>query len=116
MLVCDTGPLVAAVLSDDPNHGACVELLRRAANRGPAVAAPATVLADAGFLIERSAGPEVEAAFLDGFASPGFEVIALTSSDFARMAELVRQVATLDRRHFFVVRPARTPGPRLLPH
>jgi predicted nucleic acid-binding protein len=139
-LLCGTGPSAAAALSDDPNHRACVELLRRAANRGAVVAAPATVLAEAGFLIERNAGPEVEEAFLEGFASPGFEVIALTSSDLARMAELVRQyadfplgttdasiiaiaerlglreVATLDRRHFCVVRPTHAPSFTLLPN
>jgi hypothetical protein len=42
MIVCDTGPLVAAALSDDDDHRACVELLTglHLANRAVLVPAP----------------------------------------------------------------------------
>ena len=82
---------------------------------------------------------EVEAKFLDALADGDFEVVNLTSADFARMAELVRryddlplgttdgsvialaerlgidEIATLDQRHFRVVRPSHLEAFTLLP-
>lgn len=139
MIVCDTGPLVAAALSDDDNHHASVEIftgLRLAERR---ILVPATVSAEVGYLLERQAGPKTEAGFLQSLADGDFEAVDLTPSDYARMAELIRryadlplgttdasviaiaerlgivEVATLDRRHFTVVRPAHIGAFTLLP-
>ncbi|MBM7790438.1 putative nucleic acid-binding protein [Tenggerimyces flavus] len=84
---------------------------------------PATVVAEVGYLLCREAGPRVEAMFLTSMAEGDFAPIALTSVDYARMAELVvtyadlplgttdasvvalaerlgtTEIATLDRRH-----------------
>jgi predicted nucleic acid-binding protein len=54
MLLSDTGPLVAAALSNDPRHDSCVELFLVAREQGNAIVIPATVLAEAGFLIENA--------------------------------------------------------------
>lgn len=83
---------------------------------------------------------EVEAKFLDALAAGDFEVVDLTSADFTRMAELVRiyddlplgttdasvialaerlgvdEIATLDQRHFRVVRPGHVDALTLLPN
>ncbi|MFI6997330.1 type II toxin-antitoxin system VapC family toxin [Nocardia sp. NPDC050175] len=83
--------------------------------------------------------PDVEAAFLDRVEEDVFELVSFTKPDVGRIAELVRQyadfplgtvdasviavaerfdsdrVATLDRKHFSVVRPAHVPTFTLLP-
>jgi predicted nucleic acid-binding protein len=97
------------------------------------------VVAEVGFLLAREAGPRVEALFLQSLADGAFSAVELTTSDYARMAELVviygdlplgttdasviavaerlklTEVATLDRRHFTVVRPAHADTLTLLP-
>lgn len=139
LIVCDTGPLVAAALADDADHHACVELFSglHLANRSMLV--PGPVVAEAGYLIAREAGARVEAAFLQSLAAGDFEPVDLTRADYARMAELVEQyanlplgttdasvvavaerldvaeVATLDRKDFSVVRPRHVPSFALLP-
>lgn len=105
MIVCDTGPVVAEV----------------------------------GYLLGREAGARVESMFLRSLADEDFQVVELSPTDYGRMAELVDQyadlplgttdaavialaerlrvseVATLDRRHFTVVRPRHVSALTLLP-
>jgi len=139
VIVCDTGPLVAAALSNDSDHEACVELFTalHAARRDLLV--PATVVAEVGYLLAREAGARVESLFLRSLADGDFTAVDLTSADCARMADLVMtyeslplgttdasvvavaerlgltDVATLDRRHFTVVRPSHVDALTLLP-
>lgn len=61
MLVADTGPFVAVADTDDPDHAACDALLDT--DPGPLVTT-ALVIAEAGFLIDRQAGPGAEAALI----------------------------------------------------
>lgn len=129
MILCDTGPLVAAALVNDDHHHACVELFTGLHLARRPLLVPATVVAEVGYLLAREAGPKVESLFLESFAAGDFTLVDLTSADFTRMAELVRrygdlplgttdasvvavaervgvtEIATLDRRHFTVVRP-----------
>ncbi|GAB3479311.1 type II toxin-antitoxin system VapC family toxin [Amycolatopsis cihanbeyliensis] len=139
MVICDTGPLVAAAFSRDPDHHACVELFTglHLANRPMVV--PAPIVAEVGYLLGRYAGAKTEAGFLRSLADGDFVTRELTSADYARAAELVEQyadmplgtsdaavialsermdvseVATLDRRHFTVVRPRHVSALTLLP-
>jgi predicted nucleic acid-binding protein len=100
---------------------------------------PATVVAEVGYLLGREAGATVEALFLDALKNGDFQSVELTAADYGRMAELVRtyadlplgttdasvialaerlslaDVATLDRRHFTVVRPRHVAVLTLLP-
>lgn len=100
---------------------------------------PATVVAEVGYMIEQYGSPQAEAQFLDSIAAGDFQPVNLIGEDYARMAELVAQyadlplgttdasiialaerlnindVATLDRRHFSVVRPRHVKAFRLLP-
>jgi predicted nucleic acid-binding protein len=101
---------------------------------------PAPVIAEACHLIGHHCGPPVEAAFLNDLAQGSYgSVSAVFPEDLARMSLLVSQyadmplggtdacvvataerlrtteVATLDRRHFNVVRPAHTDAFILLP-
>lgn len=129
MILCDTGPLVAAALSNDDHHHACVELLTGMHRAGRTLLVPAPVVAEVGYLLAREAGAGLEAAFLRSLAEGDFDPVELTVADYARMSELVAQyadlrlgttdaavvavaerlnineVATLDHRHFRAVRP-----------
>jgi predicted nucleic acid-binding protein len=126
VIVADTGPLVAMLNKDDKDHARCLSYLTR--YRGPIIV-PAPVITEVAYLTAQGAGPEVEAAFLDSLARGELTVESTTDTDFARMAELVRQyadfplgtadasviataerlgitrIATIDYRHFRAVRP-----------
>jgi predicted nucleic acid-binding protein len=99
---------------------------------------PSTVVTEVCQLVERRQGSKAEAAFLQSFGS-GLTLVDLTAEDLTRMSRLVEtyanlplgavdasviaiaerlniaEVATLDRRHFTVVRPAHTGSLILLP-
>nr|WP_322779875.1 PIN domain-containing protein [Frankia sp. Cas4] len=135
-MVVDTGPLVAALDADDADHKRCLDLLERYAGL---LLVPAPVLTEVCWLLERERGSQAEAAFLDALAADELRLVELQKSDLRRMADLVRrydnlplgavdasvvavaerlgtaQVATLDRRHFTVVRPKHVPAFDLLP-
>lgn len=136
MLIVDTGPLVAVADVDDADHDACDELLDT--DPGPLVTT-ALVIAEAGFLIDRQVGPEGEAALVADVVEGRIVVEALTAADWQRTLELVRtyadlplgvtdaslialaerhrveRIATLDHRHFRVVRPTHRPAFALVP-
>jgi predicted nucleic acid-binding protein len=139
VIVCDTGPLVAAALSNDTHHSVCVALFNDLHRDRRKLLVPATVVAEVGYLLNREAGPAVESLFLRSIAAGDFTATDLTTEDYGRMADLVAQygslplgttdasvvaiserlkvtdIATLDRRHFNVVRPAHTSALTLLP-
>jgi predicted nucleic acid-binding protein len=100
---------------------------------------PAPILTEVCYLLERERGAAVEAAFLRSVRDEIFTLVAITREDLDRMAELVEtysslplgaadasviavaerlkltEVATLDRRHFTVVRPNHVNALTLLP-
>jgi uncharacterized protein len=125
----DAGPLYAYVDADDGQHAACLTLL--AEDPGPLIV-PALVLSEVAYLLETRLGTYAEVRFLEDLAAGTFIVDAPQPGDWVRIAELVARyrdlslglvdasivaaaerlgiarVATLDRRHFGVVRPAHT--------
>jgi predicted nucleic acid-binding protein len=137
VIVVDTGVLYALADRDDAHHAACLRWLATA--RGPLIVPP-PVIAETCYLIGRTLGPSLEAAFLDAFG-PGqaFTLGTLLEADLPRMAALVRQyadlplggtdaaviataerlgvteIATVDRRHFTIVRPKHVAAFTLLP-
>jgi predicted nucleic acid-binding protein len=139
VILVDTGPLVAAALGADADHHACVELLTGLHLARRRILIPSTVVAEVGYLLAREGGPRVEAGFLTSLADGDFASVNLTSADFRRMASLVEQyadlplgttdaslialaerldiaeIATLDRRHFTVVRPRHVEAFDLVP-
>jgi hypothetical protein len=136
MLLCDTGVLLAAGNLRDKDHASCVGLLRSAA--GPLLV-PSPVLGEMGYLLQSRVGPQAEVTFLRSFSGDGFRVAEIEEEDIARMAELAEtyldlplgivdaaviaiaerlelaEVATLDHRHFSVVRPRHVQALTLLP-
>ncbi|WP_300612750.1 PIN domain-containing protein [Trebonia sp.] len=133
-LLLDTGPLVAAIVRSDKHHARCAALLESAA--GPLLI-PTTVIVEVCWLLEER--PDIEAALLTSVATGEFQHVTITAADLARTAELVRtyaglplgaagasviavaerlhvtDVATLDRRHFTVVRRKHHAALNLLP-
>lgn len=136
MIVCDTGPLVAVLNENDSDHQRCLDLLET--HPGPLLV-PGPVLAEVCYFLETRVGPTAEARFLESIANNEIELIDLTRTDLLRMAELVRkyadfplgavdaavlavaerlevkEVATLDRRHFSAGRTRHSVPLRLLP-
>jgi predicted nucleic acid-binding protein len=117
---------VAYVDARDPHHDRSLALLT--GHLGGLVV-PMLVIAEAAYLIEDRVGTAAEALFLGDLAAGAFAVEPVEPGDWLRIAELVvryrdlrlgtvdasviataerlgiRAVATLDRRHFTVVRP-----------
>ena len=133
----DAGPLIAAFDSSDGRHRECAELLQGARDE---LLVPQPIIAEVCYMIGRASfGAAVEAMFLRSFADGSLTAAPLDPVDFERMAELVEQyaslplggsdasvvalaerlqvvkVATLDRRHFTVVRPQHCAALTLLP-
>ena len=136
MILVDTGPLVAAANRKDAHHAASIDAL--AAARPPRLV-PGLVIAEVCYLLARDAGAAVEAEFVRSFATGFLTVADLTLADLDRSAELVQQyadlplggtdaclvalaerlgvveLATLDRRHFSIVRPHHVEALMLVP-
>jgi predicted nucleic acid-binding protein len=139
VIICDTGPLVAAAIRDDDDYHACAELLAGLHLAGRRILVPGPVVAEVGYLVAKLGGARVEASFLRSLAEGSLVSVALESADYGRMAELVEayadfplgttdasviavserlnisEVATLDHRHFAAVRPAHCDAFSLLP-
>jgi uncharacterized protein len=136
VIIVDTGPLVAISNSRDNHHERCVQLLAR--HPGPLLV-PSSVFAETAWLVESRAGTHAELAFLDQVRAGTFTLVDLTSADLDRVRTLVEQyrdlplgttdasvvaiaerlnvheIATLDHKHFSIVRPVHVPAFTLLP-
>jgi predicted nucleic acid-binding protein len=128
--------LVAVLNADDKHHDACRSLLE--SEPGPIIV-PAPILTEVCYLAASRLGPQAEAAFLESLATGELQLETTTTGDLSRMAELVRtyadfplgaadasviavaerldvtQIATIDHRHFRVVRPRHCDAFDLLP-
>jgi predicted nucleic acid-binding protein len=136
MLITDTGPLYAAAAKRDRNHQRCVDLL--AAAERPIIV-PALVVTEVCYLLGDRIGPHAELAFVRSIANGELTAEPVLESEWDRIAELtgkyadrplsvvdasvivlaeryrVREIASLDHRHFLAVRPAHVQELRLLP-
>ncbi|MEU7888086.1 PIN domain-containing protein [Microbispora bryophytorum] len=139
MIVVDTGPLVAATISDDADHERCVGEFKRLHDARRELLIPSFVAAEVCYMISRFGGAAPETAFLHALESDVFTLVELTKPDLSRVAALVERYAdfplgavdasvvavaerlkitevfTLDVRHFAAVRPAHVPAFTLLP-
>jgi uncharacterized protein len=136
MILVDTGPLVAAANRNDTHHRASAQALAAAP---PPRLVPGMVIAEVAYLLARDAGSLVEARFLRSFKTGFLAIVSPTADDLTRAAELVEQyadlplgttdacvialaerlniteLATLDQRHFNVVRPRHVQALTLIP-
>jgi predicted nucleic acid-binding protein len=135
-LIVDAGPLYAYVDQDDRDHEASLSLLT--SHPGPLIV-PQLVVTEVAYLLETRLGPEAEVRFVGDLAAGNLISEPVQAGDWIRIAELVAeyrdlplgtvdaslvttaerlrvtQVATLDRKHFTVVRPAHTQSFEILP-
>lgn len=136
MIVVDTGPIIALINDRDDHHRRCTDFL---ANHPGPLLVPTTVFTEVCMLAERRRGTRAELAFLADVRAGLFTLLETTSADLDRISELVATyadlplgtvdasvialaerlnlpaVATLDHRHFAIVRPRHVPAFTLLP-
>jgi len=126
-LICDTGPLLAALDAADPDHERCARLLT---GTDEDLVVPALVLAELDYWCGRRLPPEAWLIFLDDLLAGVYRVEPPTTADLARCRDLQARyadltlgvvdasvvalaerlaeakVASLDQRHFRAVRPS----------
>ena len=135
-LILDTGPLYATLDRDDAAYRRCRRLVEQAAE--PLVI-PAPVLVEVDYWIHQRLHPGVLVALLDDIDAGAYRVEDLGLEDYRRVRELCDQyadadvgfvdaavlaiterlrepkLATLDRRHFGLLRPRHVSALHLVP-
>ena len=135
-LIVDTGPILAALDAEDPEHTRCARLLTEAVEM-LVVVAPTLVEID--YWVRKRLSPAVWRTFIEDIVAGAYRLVELNVEDLTRVEELERtyaslrlgfvdaavisvcerlretKVATLDQRHFGVVRPRHCAAFQLLP-
>jgi predicted nucleic acid-binding protein len=135
-LILDTGPLYATLDRDDAAYRSCRRLVEEATE--PLVI-PSPVLVEVDYWIHQRLQPGILVALLDDIDAGAYRVEDLQLEDYRRVRELCDQyadadlgfvdaavlalterlrepkLATLDRRHFGLVRPRHVRVLQLLP-
>lgn len=134
-LILDTGPIVAALNAGDRDHQRCAKLIESADD----LLIPSPVLVEVDYWLMKLAGPSAWSGFVADIRRGAYRVEHPTEADLERSAELETtyrdldlgfvdavlvalcerlgqtRLATLDRRHFSVVRPSHCAHLALLP-
>lgn len=135
-LILDTGPLYASLDRSDQDHVACRALIEGA---DEALVIPAPVLVEVDYWIQQRLNPGVLVALLADIEAGAYVVADLVREDYTRIRELCdryadadigfvdaavlaiverlgeSKLATLDRRHFGLLRPRHLESIELLP-
>jgi predicted nucleic acid-binding protein len=135
-LVCDTGPLLASIDRDDPDHLPCVQLLEAT---DEVLVIPGLVLGEVDYWCRKLRLHKAWAEFLDDLLTGAWRLewpthleierirdlgakyldldLGIVDASVVALAERLQEdkIATLDHRHFSVVRPAHVGGFTLLP-
>lgn len=135
-LVLDTGPLYAALDRRDAHHAACRRLIEETDDT---LVIPAPVLVEVDYWIHVRLHPGVLVALLDDIGSGAYRVEDLHAEDYLRVRELCDRyadadvgfvdaavltiverlnepkLATLDHRHFGILRPRHVAALTLMP-
>lgn len=135
-LICDTGPLYAAMDRSDADHAGCAKLL---AETGEQLLVPSPVLVELDWLAGQRLGPRPFGELLGDIEDGTVTVVDLDRSDYVRVRELLAayadsdvgfvdaavlavverlretKLATLDRRHFRLLRPRHVDALELVP-
>ena len=135
-LILDTGLLLATLDDNDRFHHASTAMLRASREQ---IVIPAPVLVEIDYWIQQRLRPEVMALLLDDIADGVYALAELDTEDYRRVRELLtmyadarlgfvdaavlavverlgeRKLATLDRRHFSLMRPRHVAAIELLP-
>jgi predicted nucleic acid-binding protein len=135
-LILDTGPLYASLDRRDGDHPACRRLIEQATE---SLVVPAPVLVEVDYWVRKWLHAGVFVALLDDIADGAYLVEDLQPQDYRRIREICDRyadadigfvdaavlviaerlnepkVATLDHRHFRLLRPRHVDALRLLP-
>jgi predicted nucleic acid-binding protein len=135
-LILDTGPIYASADRRDAYHAACKALIDHTPET---LVIPAPVLVEADYLFRRWLHPGMSLRLLDDILGGAFEIEALEPPDYARIRDICSRyedsdigfvdasvvalaerlgedkIATLDHRHFRIIRPRHVDAFRLLP-
>jgi hypothetical protein len=135
-LILDTGPLYASLDRSDSDHAACRALIEQA---DEPLVVPAPVLVEVDYWIARRLHAGALVALLSDIEAGAYLVADLDTADYARVRELCdryadgdigfvdaavlatverfneSKLATLDRRHFGILRPRHRDSIELLP-
>lgn len=135
-LICDTGPLLAALDAADPDHEACAHLLTSSSED---LVVPTLVLAELDYWCHTRLSVLAWLTFLEDLLEGVYRLAHPTMADLARCAALQQQyadleigvvdasvialverlgetkVASLDHRHLATVRPIHADSVTLLP-
>ena len=135
-LICDTGVLYAAIDVNDAAHEACAALLLDPPEE---LVVPSPVVVELEWLVTSRMGLDQYDGFLQAIEAGSLDVWDLSRPDYARVRDLCRRyedlplglvdasivalaerhgerrIATLDHRHFSVVRPRHAGAFTLLP-
>ncbi len=135
-LICDTGPLYGALDRTDTDHAACARLLAESAEP---IVVPAPVVVELEWLASSRLEPRAFLTFLTDIEGGAVEIAELERTDYRRIKQLLnryadlplgfvdaavlavverfaeRKLATLDHRHFSVLRPLHIESLELLP-
>jgi len=136
VLIVDAGPLYAAAATRDKNHTKSVALLTSAPRP---LLVPQLVVTEVCYLLADRLGPQAELAFSRSLAAGELLAEPVLDSDWDRITQLTERyldlplgvvdasvvvlaerraadtIATLDHRHFAVVRPAHVGSFTLVP-
>jgi uncharacterized protein len=123
-ILADTGGIIALLDSDDKHHA---DVVRVASNQELLV--PATVLPEVDYLVNKYLGESIARSFLEALVDGYFRYLPVELSDIARAIKImtrykdiplglvdtslvalaeryqIKQILTLDRRHFSIVKP-----------
>lgn len=133
-LLVDAGVLYAMVDRNDTWHMPVVEYLKEL---GASLLAPVTIVPEVAYLVRTRLGEAAELKVIEGFVNGGVAIEPLKAIDLSRAFELMAKypqigfadstlvamaerlmlttIATTDRRHFRIVRPAHVKQFTLVP-
>jgi predicted nucleic acid-binding protein len=135
-LILDTGPLYAALDRRDADHVTCRALIERSQE---ALVIPSPVLVEVDYWVRARMHVGVFTALMDDISDGAFQVADLDDADYRRVRSICDRhadanigfvdaavlaiverlnepkLATLDRRHFGMLRPRHVDALRLLP-
>lgn len=135
-LVLDTGVVYAALNQDDPDHESCASLLE---SGGEQLVLPVPILVELDYWISQAASVDVWLAFCEDVAAGAYALWSMDPGLLVKAAELQSRfsdqpvgfvdaavfvtcealgedkVATLDHRHFSVLRTSNGRALKLLP-
>ncbi|MEX0781949.1 MAG: PIN domain-containing protein [Dehalococcoidia bacterium] len=135
-MIVDSGPLFAALDRTDAEHAPCLRLFTESSEP---LLVPAPVVVEVDYWIRKHLRAEVEDAFLADLEVGALSVVDVLPQDYPRIRELCRtyydsdlgfvdasiltiaerlnvtRIATLDHRHFRMMRPRHVDALTLLP-